>query len=125
MRISNHGISHIFWESCYNLKHLRRHTCLTKNICKQKGCQRSLFSRFAYHTIVGGDAWSNFMCNHVERMIERRYRANHPLQRLSLSENLALLPVGCEIAGKYLAIIQNAKLPCKTENIEGSTNFIQ
>ena len=65
------------------------------------------------------------MGHHVERVVEWCDRTDHSLQRLSLCEYLTLLAMWCEVTGKNLAIIQNAKLPSKTEHIKGSSNFIE
>ncbi|MOA24811.1 hypothetical protein D3C78_1455060 [compost metagenome] len=64
------------------------------------------------------------MRDHVERVVERRDGGNC-LQRFARREDLALLAVGREIAGKNLAVILNAHLSGKREDIEGAADLVE
>ncbi len=65
------------------------------------------------------------MGHHVQRMVERSDSADHALQRFSLGEDFAFLPMGCQVTGEDLTVIKDAELASETEDIEGTSHFIQ
>jgi hypothetical protein len=123
--VGQHFVAHVLRQPGNHRQHLRRQAGLVDDVGQNQRGQRRLLGGLGDHAVIGRDRRRDLVRDHVERVIERRDRRNRAQQRIALGEDLALLAVWGQVAGKYLAVVIDAQLAGEAVNVEGAPDFVQ
>ena len=98
---------------------------LVEHVGKQERRQRRLLGGLQHHPVVGAECRRDLVRDLVQRVVERRDRADRALQRLAQRVDLARLAVGRQVAGEHLAVVDERRVAGEREHVAGPADLVE
>ena len=105
-------------------QHLGRQAGFVQHVGQHVGGQRRLLAGLDHDPVVGGHRRRDLVDHLVERVIERRDRADRAQQRLAQRVDLARLAVMGQVAGEHLAVVDQRLVGGEQQHVAGAAHLV-